>query len=327
MNGSSDQEKRARGRRVLVTGATGFVGSHVVRRLLGDGAHVVALSSSVSHTSPPRLADVMADIEMVEGNICDASSVAHAVAVARPELVIHLAAFTHVGRSFYRLDENIQTNVQGTVNLLQALDGDYERFVYIGSGDVYGDGPAPFQEEQPVAPVSPYAVSKYAAERFCRMFHQAYAWPIVCLRPFNAFGPWQSVDRVVPELIVAGLTGKPLLMTDGRQTREFTFVEDVADAFVLGLTKPGIDGEVLNVCRGEEVSMRTLALTVAELLGGGLEPDFGALPYRPNEIWRMVGDSSRTERLLGWRATTSLADGLAHTIDWYRGRIDSGFID
>ena len=314
----------ASGRRVLVTGASGFVGSHVVRQLVGDGAHVVALSSSVSQRTPERLADVIADIEIVDANICDPSSLTHAVAVARPDLVIHLAAFTHVGRSFYRVDENIQTNVQGTVNLLQALDGRFERFVYIGSGDVYGDGQAPFREDQPVAPVSPYAVSKYAAERFCRMFHQAYSWPIVCLRPFNAYGPWQSVDRVVPELVVAGLQGKPLQMTEGRQTREFTFVEDVANAFVLALVTPGIDGEVLNVGSGEEVSMRTLALTVLELLGNPVEPEFGALPYRPTEIWRMVGDSSRAERLLGWRATRSLPDGLARTVDWYKQRLAEG---
>lgn len=312
------------GRRVLVTGATGFVGSHVVRRLLESGAHVVALSSSVSQTTPVRLMDVLADVETVDANICDPSSLTHAVATARPELVIHLAAFTHVGRSFYRVDENIQTNVQGTVNLLQALNGEFDRFVYIGSGDVYGDGPTPFREEQPVAPVSPYAVSKYAAERFCRMFQQAYEWPIVCLRPFNAYGPWQSVDRVVPELVVAGLRRRGLPMTEGRQTREFTYVADVADAFLLALGTPGIDGEVLNVCRGEEVSMRTLALTVFELLDSPIAPQFGALPHRPTEIWRMVGDPARVERVLGWTATRSLVEGLTSTIDWYRHQLLEG---
>jgi len=210
------------------------------------------------------------------------------------------------------------------VNLLQALDGRFERFVYVGSGDVYGDGPAPFREEQPVAPVSPYAVSKYAAERFCRMFHQAYEWPIVCLRPFNTYGPWQSVDRVVPELIVSGLRGKPLQMTEGRQTREFTYVEDVAEALVRALTTPGIDGEVLNIGTGEEVSMRALALAVSALLGTGIEPEFGAVPYRPTEIWRMVGDSSRAEALLGWRARHTLEAGLARTVDWYREALAAG---
>jgi nucleoside-diphosphate-sugar epimerase len=309
------------GRRVLVTGASGFIGSHVVRRLLADGARVVALTSPRHDAPPERLADVAADLELVTADICDPSSLADGIAAARPELVIHLAAFTHVGRSFDRVDETITTNVQGTVHLLQALKGDLERFVYVSSGDVYGDAPAPFKEDEPVAPLSPYAVSKYAAERFCRMFHQAHGWPVVCLRPFNAYGPSQSVDRVVPELIVAGLRGEPLRMTEGRQTRAFTFVTDVADAFVLALTADGIDGEVLNVGRSEEVSMRSLALTVLELVGSTVSPQFGALPYRPTEIWRMVGDTSRAERLLGWQATHSLDDGLARTVDWYRSRL------
>lgn len=312
------------GRRVLVTGATGFVGSHVVRQLLASGAHVTAMSSSVSTTDPARLVDVISDIEMVGGDVCDVSSLTQVVAVSRPEFVAHLAAFTHVGRSFYRVDDNIQTNVQGTVNLLQALHGEFERLAYVGSGDVYGDVEAPFHEDQPVAPVSPYAVSKYAAERFCRMFHQAYDWPIVCLRPFNTFGPWQSVDRIVPELIVAGIEGRSLPMTGGEQTREFTHVDDVARAIVTSLLAPGVDGAVLNVCRGEEVSMRALALRIADLVGGSIEPDFGALEYRPNEIWRMVGDGGRARQMLGWEPLYTLDVGLAHTVEWYRDRLIAG---
>ena len=174
-----------------------------------------AMSSSVSSLTPVRLTDVIDDIEIVEANLNDESSIEHAVAIARPELVAHLAAFSHVGKSFYRIDENIQTNVQGTVNLLKALEGDYQRFVYVGTGEVYGDAPAPFREDGPVSPVSPYAVSKYAAERFCRMFHEAYGWPIICLRPFNTYGPWQSGDRIVPEIIFSGLQRKSLRMTGG----------------------------------------------------------------------------------------------------------------
>lgn len=307
------------GRRVLVTGASGFVGAHLVRRLLADGAEVAALTSSPAGHEPAVRWEV-ADLR-------DQDATERAVRSVEPELVVHLAALTHVGRSFERAEDHIETNVRGTVHLLQALAGRYERFVYVGSGDVYGDGPAPFHEDQPVAPVSPYAVSKYAAERFCRMYHQAYGWPIVCLRPFNSFGPGQSVDRIIPELVVAGLQGRSLPMTEGRQTREFTFVEDVAHAIGLSLTAPGLDGDVLNVCRGEEVSMRSLALLVAEVTASGVEPDFGALPHRPNEIWRMVGDPTRAHERLGWRATVSLEDGLARTAAWYRDELAAGRLD
>jgi UDP-glucose 4-epimerase len=312
---------RLAGRRILVTGASGFIGSFVVRRLVGDGARVFALTSAVSSVVPERLADVVNNIEIVEANINDQSSLDHLVATAQPELVVHLAAFTHVGKSFYRVDENIQTNVQGTVNLLKSLDGHYERFLYVGTGEVYGDVPAPFHEEGPVNPVSPYAVSKYAAERFCRMFHQAYDWPIVCLRLFSTYGPGQSTDRIIPEIILAGLQEKPLRMTEGRQTREFTFVADMADALVRALVAPGIDGAVINVGQDEEVSMRDLALTILDLLGNPVEPQFGALAYRPTEIWRMVGDSSRARSVLGWQPAHSLQEGLSETIEWYRARL------
>lgn len=303
---------------MLVTGASGFIGSHLTRRLARDGAQVLAMTSSPS--VPERLADVVGDIELVEANVNDVSSLQRLVERVRPELVVHLAAFTHVGRSFERVDENIQTNIQGTVNLLEVLDGNFARFVYIGTGDIYGDAPVPFHEDGPVRPLSPYAVSKYAAERYCRMFTRAYGWPIVCLRPFNAYGPHQSGDRIIPELILAGLRGESLKMTEGHQTREFTYVEDEIDAFVRALVVPGIEGQVMNVGRGEEVSMRDIALTVLGLLDNPAEPQFGALPGRPNEVARMVGDSSRARELLGWEPAHSLTDGLEKTIAWYRER-------
>jgi nucleoside-diphosphate-sugar epimerase len=199
-----------------------------------------------------------------------------------------------------------------------ALNGEYERFVNVGSGDVYGDAPVPFREDGPVNPVSPYAVSKYAAERFCRMFHQAYGWPIVCLRPFNVYGPWQSVDRIIPELIISALGDRDIPMTEGRQTREFMYVEEVAEVFVRTLVQPDINGEVINVSHGEEVPIRELALTVLGLMDTKATALFGALETRPNEIWRMFGDNAKARQLLDWAPRISLHEGLSRTIEWYR---------
>lgn len=312
-----------RGRRVLVTGASGFIGGWVTGCLVAHGASVTAMVSGRSGRSHHGDAVLRAwpdAVTVVTAELTDPSSLRAMVERCRPELVIHQAAFTHVGRSFSQLDANIQTNIQGTVNLLTVLDGGYRRFVYVGSGDVYGDGPVPFVEDGPISPASPYAVSKYAAERFCRMFQQAYGWPIVCLRPFNVYGPGQSPDRIIPELIASGLRGEPLKMTEGRQTREFTYVGDVAQAFCRALVAPGVEGRVINIGRGEEVAIRDLALLVVELLGAA-PPLFGALAYRPTEIWRMFGDSRLAGELLDWHPATRLEDGLRHTIDWARAQL------
>ncbi len=310
------------GSRALVTGATGFIGSHLVRRLLADGVEVHGLTSTVSSVHGIRLVDVRDRMTLHGGNLGDRSAMDALVAEVRPTHVFHLGAYTHVGKSWQRIDECVQANVQGTVNLLQALEGsDYRRFVYMGTSDIYGDVEAPFREDMLVRPISPYAASKYAAEGFCRVFHQGRGWPIVMLRPFNAYGPWQTADRIVPEVIVRALRGQDLKMTEGRQTREFTYVEDIVDGVVRAGAVPGIDGELLNLGCGEDVAVRDITTLILELLGNPVTAHFGALPERPAEIMAMRSDSRRANELLGWKPEFSLTEGLRRTIDWYRREI------
>ena len=308
--------------RVLVTGATGFIGSHLVRRLVDDGVDVHALSSVVSSVYPVRLAPLRDRITLHGGNLIDRSAMDSVVADAQPTHVFHLGAYTHVGKSWQRVDECIQTNVQGTVNLLQALEGSaYQRFVYFGTSEIYGDVDVPFREDAVVSPISPYSVSKYAGERFCRMFHQGRGWPVAMIRPFNAYGPAQTPDRVIPEIIGRALRGDELKMTMGRQTREFNYVEDLVDGIVRAGTVEGIDGEIINLGCGEEISMRDLATEILDLLGNPIEAKFGALPERPTEIPRMFCDNTRARELLGWEPRHSLRDGLEKTIAWYRSEL------
>lgn len=309
--------------RVLVTGASGFIGSHLVRRLVSRGAEVGALVSPVSALYPSRLVDLRGRITLHEGNLTDRGALEAVVRRIRPTHVFHLGAYTHVGKSWQRVEECIQTNIQGTVNLLQALDDSgYQRFVYAGTSEIYGDVDVPFREDSVVRPISPYSVSKYAGEHYCRMFHKARNWPIVMVRPFNAYGPAQSPDRIIPEIIVRGFRRHPLKMTQGRQTREFNFVEDIVTGFVLAGTIEGIEGEIFNLGCGEEVSMRELATTILGLMGNPITPQFGALPDRPTEIWRMFSDSSKARQLLGWKPMNSLRKGLEATIAWYRTELE-----
>ncbi len=242
---------------------------------------------------------------------------------ARPALVFHLGAYTHVGKSWERVDECIQTNVHGSVTLLEALArSDYRRFVYTSTSEVYGAVPVPFREDAVVDPNSPYSVSKYAGERFCRMLHKGRSWPIVVVRPFNAYGPAQSPDRVIPEIIVKALRKERLAMTQGRQTREFNYVEDLVDGLVRAATVPGVEGEVFNIGGGEEVSMRDLARTVLDVMGDPIVPEFGALPERPTEIWSMRSDVEKARRRLGLPPFRTLRQGLEPTIAWYRRELE-----
>jgi nucleoside-diphosphate-sugar epimerase len=313
-----------RDKHVLVTGGAGFIGAHLVQRLVDDGADVHVLTSEVSSLFPGRLLEIKSDITVHEGNVVDRSAMDSIARKVRPQVIFHMAAFTHVGKSWTRVDECVQTNVQGTVSLLQALhDVGYERFLNFGTSEIYGDIAAPFQEDAIVNPISPYAVSKYSAERFCRMFHRSYGWPLVMLRPFNAYGPGQTPDRVIPEIIARAFRGQELAMTQGRQTREFNYVTDLVDGFVRAAVTPGIDGEVINIGCGEDVSMRDLATTILDLMGNPITPKFGALPERPAEIMEMRCDNTKARTLLGWEPKQSLADGLAKTIEWYKAELSS----
>ena len=309
---------------VLVTGGAGFIGAQLVQRLVADGADVHVLTSEVSSLFPGRLLDIKDKITVHEGNVVDRSAMDSVARKVRPQIIYHMAAFTHVGKSWTRVDECIQTNVQGTVSLLEALhDVGYERFLNFGTSEIYGDIPAPFREDAVVNPISPYAVSKYSAEHFCRMFHRSYGWPLVMLRPFNAYGPGQTPDRVIPEIIARAVRGSELKMTQGRQTREFNYVEDLVDGFVRAAVAPGIEGEVINIGCGEDVSMRDLATTILDLMGNPITPKFGALPERPAEIMEMRCDNTKARTLLGWEPKHSLAEGLSKTIEWYKTELAS----
>ncbi len=308
--------------RALVTGASGFIGSHLCRRLVAEGAEIHALTPAVSSVYPARLLDLRDKITLHEANITDRSAMSDLANTVRPSVIFHLAAYTHVGKSWQRVDECIQSNVQGTVNLLKALEPvGYDRFINTGTSEIYGDIDVPFREDAQANPCSPYSVSKYAAERFCRMFHQGHGWPIVLVRPFNAYGPAQSPDRIVPETIVRALRTQELKTTSGKQTREFNYVEDLADGFVTLATTAGIEGELFNLGCGEDVAIRDVVTMILDLMGNPIEPLIGALPDRPTEIWRMYCDNTRARERLGWSPKHSLREGLEKTIDWYRAEL------
>ncbi len=309
--------------RYLVTGGSGFIGSHLVRRLLADGAEVAVTVRYGNVMKNERLRGCWDRLRVIEADLRNRGAL-EAARQFEPDVVLHLAAYNHVGESFRQVEECFDVNAKGTANLLDVCDG-ARKFVYMSTSEVYGHQPrVPFVEEMCPEPISPYAITKYAGELYCRLKQRVGGHTaIVALRPFNTFGPYQSAKAVIPELILDCLRGKPIRTTKGEQTREFNYVDNIIDALVRAAEHPGpIEGPV-NVAAGEEVAIRDLVRMIAELTETRAPIEIGALPYRPTEIWRMYADSTRARQLLGWRPVVDLREGLRRTVRWFRTYLHS----
>jgi UDP-glucose 4-epimerase len=304
-------------KKVLVTGGSGFIASRLCHRLEREGAKVFVLTKYNSVIDNVRLADIWHRITPIEADLRNNDSLKN-IRSFKPEIVYHLAAYNHVGDSFENVSEAIDVNSKGTVNLLDAYE-DYNKFIYISSSEVYGfQGKVPFSEGFTPYPISPYSVGKYSGELYARMKWHVYKKPIVVLRPFNAFGPYQSPRAVIAELIIKCLKGEDLITTEGDQTREFNYVENLVDGFILSAVKQGAVGEIINLGSGREVPIKRLVKLIHKLSGSKSRLRIGDLPYRPTEIWRMVSDNKKAKRILGWSPKVDLEEGLLKTIDWYR---------
>lgn len=308
-----------KGKNVLVTGGAGFIGSHLTKRLLNEGAKVSVLVQYQEKVVNIRLSPVWEKLNIIEGDIRNFDSMQQIKKLA-PEIIFHLAAFNHVGRSFSHVQECFDVDAKGTANLLESCEG-YERFVYTSTSEVYGlQETQPFIETACPNPSSPYSVTKYAGELYVRMKQRVKNDPIVVLRPFNVFGPYQSPSAVIPELILKAFKNERISTTKGEQTREFNFVDDTIEGFILAAQKEEAVGKVINVGSGKshEVSIADLAKKIVKFSGSKSALGIGDLPYRPNEIWRMYSDSSKAKKILGWEPKVSFDDGLKRTIDWFR---------
>lgn len=310
------------GERVLVTGGSGFIGSHLVHRLLDEGAHVGLMVRYGNVVKNERVRDVWDRLTVFEADLRNRGALA-AVRDFAPAVVLHLAAYNHVGESFRQVEECFDVNAKGTANLLDAVDGVARKFVYVSTSEVYGhQAGVPFVETMCPDPISPYAITKYAGELYCRLKQRVGGNPrVVVVRPFNAFGPYQSAKAIIPELIINCLRGLPIRTTKGEQTREFNFVANLVDGMVAAARHDGpIEGPI-NLAAGEEVAIRDLVRTIAELTETKSDIQVGALPYRPTEIWRMYADATRAREVLGWTPRVSLRDGLKITVDWFRNHL------
>jgi len=304
---------------VLITGAEGFIGSHLSARLVKEGARVSALVRPGADLS--RLSALEDKMSINSLDIREIEQVEEFVATVRPQRIFHLAAITDVNRDWKSVPLVTEVNLGGTINLLQALSSiDYEICITTCTAEAYGRNPAPFKENMPLDPISPYSFSKAAATAFCRMAAASLGASVRILRLFLVYGPGQGEERFLPQLIRAALTGEPFQMTAGEQTREYTYIDDVIDGFLLAAEKGQGKGEVYNLGSGREISLNALVIKVGEIAGKKIKLENSVLPYRKNEIWRFLGDHHRAFDSLGWQAETALDDGLARTISWYKDK-------
>ena len=304
----------------LVTGGAGFIGSNIVVELLQRGERVRVLDN-FSTGRRKNLSDVLDNIELIEGDLRDLDTCRRAVRGV--DYVLHQGAVPSVQRSIDDPITSNDANIKGTLNLLiAARDADVRRLVYASSSSIYGDSPTlPKQENMPLRPKSPYAVSKLAAEHYCRIFTSVFGLETVSLRYFNVFGPRQDpashYAAVIPLFIKAMLAGKPpTIYGDGLQSRDFTYVGNNVHANLLAAMAEDVAGQVFNVACGQRYTLLELVATLNEILGMHIEPLFA--PPRPGDVKHSLADISRAQAKLGYTVKVDFRAGLGKTVAWYR---------
>lgn len=308
----------------LVTGAGGFIGSHVVEALVGAGARVRAF---VRYTSTGHAgwldridSDRRARIEVVFGDLRDEGAVDQAVAGCTH--VFHLGAVIAIPYSYRNPREYVAVNVGGTQNVLDAMRRHgTARGIFTSTSEVYGSAQQiPIPESHPRVGQSPYAASKIAADALIESYHRSFDLPTVIARPFNTYGPRQSLRAIVPTILAQALTGKPLRLGALTPTRDLNFVTDTAAAFIACATATGIEGEEFNFGQGREISIQALAETACAEVGVPcrIETDERRLRPDKSEVTRLCADATKARERLGWSPQVSLAEGLNRTIVWLK---------
>ena len=304
----------------LVTGGTGFIGSHLVRRLVAAGWKVHVLVRP-TRTTPHGL--VASDrVAVLMGDVTDPASLERAVERAAPAVIFHLASRTDLRFSdsgLSGIEASVAVNLSGTLNILRAAEaGNVSRVVRAGGIEEYGTGACPSSEDQREEPVSPYSASQVAATHYCQMLQPHLACTIVTLRPSLVYGPRQGTDFLIPSLIRACLEGRDFALGAGHHGRDLLYVDDLVEGFLKAATAPGLAGKVINLGSGCEHLVREVAELIVRLSGADIELRSG--PARPRFIDQphLGLRIDRAAELLDWTPTIPLEEGLRRTIAWYR---------
>ncbi len=317
-----------RGKNVLVTGSCGFIGSHLTERLVAEGARVTAF---VYYNSFGRRGwldavpeEIMAEVKVFNGDVRDYHCVRQAAEGA--EIIMHLAALIGIPYSYVAPDSYVDTNIKGTLNVLQAArELGTARIVHTSTSEVYGTARyVPIDEKHPLQGQSPYSATKIGADKLAESFHLSFALPVVTVRPFNTYGPRQSSRAVIPTVITQALAGQEIKLGNLSPTRDFNYVADTVDAFVKAAVSDAALGQVVNIGSGREITIGNLCGLIMELTGREADIRQEEERLRPpaSEVERLCAANAKARELLGWEPEHTLREGLRKTIAWMEKNID-----
>ncbi|MDO7787424.1 NAD-dependent epimerase/dehydratase family protein [Desulforamulus aquiferis] len=301
--------------RVLVTGAGGFIGSHLVNRLAFDGLKVGAL---IRGRCRKEIIKPDPNINYISSDVLNFSKLGKEVKSFRPHLAFHLAGTRPLGGAWGTIQQAYQNNLTGTLNVLQALqENGCRAVIVVGSTSEYGPGPAPYKENQACQPSTAYGSSKQAATQLALLVAKMFGMPITVIRPTLVYGPGQGEKLFLSQLIKSLLANQPFAMTGGEQYRDFIYVDDVIEALWLAAATERGQGGVYNIGTGASITLREAANIVADQLGKAELLKVGVIPYSRDEQFAYCVDSTRAREILNWKPTTDFIPGVKKTIEWF----------
>jgi nucleoside-diphosphate-sugar epimerase len=309
--------------RILVTGATGFVGGRLLERLAEMGGH--DLYSLQRYVTGRYVLGADHGVKVVFCDLRDQFAVKCALREVQPEVVFHLAAISPVSYSYDHPNEVLDVNLTGTVNLAESCLREIphcKHFLFASTSETFGNGPVPKREDTPQAPNSPYSVSKQAAEKYILYMWDAYKFPVTVLRPFNTYGRRDNTHFLVERMVVQMLRGDVVKLGDSTPERDLLYIDDHVDAYLTCFAKPEASaGQVFNFCTGDKLTVRALAEKLRDITGYRGQILWDTIPRRPLDIHVLYGDATKAKSVLGWQAKISLDDGLRRTVDFWRKKL------
>lgn len=311
-----------KGKRCLVTGGGGFIGSHLTEKLVEIGAETRALVHYNALGSWGWLdkSEYKNSIDIVAGDICDRDSVRQVMQDV--DIVFHMAALIAIPYSYHAPASYIKTNVEGTLNVLQnARDLGTSRVIQTSTSEVYGTAQyVPIDEKHPLQGQSPYSASKIGADKIAESFYLSFNTPIVTIRPFNTFGPRQSARAIIPTIISQIFAKQEIILGNLQPTRDLNYVANTVDGFIKAATMPDVIGKTINLGSGKEISIGDLAALIAKLMNTEIDISIDEQRVRPkgSEVERLLADNTQARQLLGWEPIINLEEGLQKTISWIK---------